>query len=127
MKFGKKNPKVLSKRIVTKFLIFPKSINGEWKWLEKASYEQLYTPEGWECIEWVVITPNSNYSISPINSLYEEYDEARSKFESYVYKAHKNIDNPVLFEKYQNKSLQYKEKISSLRLEIMRLLIELKQ
>lgn len=30
------------KRIITKFLLFPKCLNGEWRWLEKASYEQVY-------------------------------------------------------------------------------------
>ena len=33
------------KRQITEFIIFPKCLNGEWRWLEKATYEQVVKPE----------------------------------------------------------------------------------
>lgn len=38
------NIKIGDTRNTTKFLLFPLSINGEWRWLEKATYKQ-------ECVE----------------------------------------------------------------------------
>lgn len=37
-----KRRKHLDKRIKTRFLLFPKTINNETRWLEKATYQQLY-------------------------------------------------------------------------------------
>lgn len=33
--------------VKTKFLLFPKEINREVRWLEKASYEEIYTMGSW--------------------------------------------------------------------------------
>ena len=38
----KPEPELGDIRIVSKFLWFPKYINREWRWLEKASYKQIY-------------------------------------------------------------------------------------
>ena len=58
----KPEPKVGDTIIVSKFLWFPKSINREWRWLEKASYKRKYDAvpvsdrsciHTWVNIEWV--------------------------------------------------------------------------
>lgn len=38
----KTHPKCGDKREVIKFLLFPKCMRGEWRWLEKASWTQQY-------------------------------------------------------------------------------------
>jgi len=61
-----KSPKIGDKRIRTKFLLFPRIINGEFRWLEFANIKQelkawkAMVPEtsgidvkGWRNIEWV--------------------------------------------------------------------------
>lgn len=40
------------KRIITKFLFFPKLINEEARWLEFATFEQILTTESWELTVW---------------------------------------------------------------------------
>ena len=41
-------------RIKTRFLILPKFIRGEWRWLEIASWKQIYSEIwGWVDKEWV--------------------------------------------------------------------------
>lgn len=43
-------------RTITKFLFFPKKINGEWRWLEIATYKQKYmysSDAGWIDWEWI--------------------------------------------------------------------------
>ena len=42
------------KRIVTKFLLFPKSINGITRWLEVASWQERYKYVQYEC-KWIGI------------------------------------------------------------------------
>ena len=37
-----KGPNLWDTRIVTRFLLLPKCKNGEWRWLEKASWNQVY-------------------------------------------------------------------------------------
>ena len=37
-------PKDGNTRIVTKFLLLPKCIKNEWRWLETATYEEVYRP-----------------------------------------------------------------------------------
>lgn len=47
-------------RIKERFLLLPKCIDGEWRWLEKACYKQMYTGRdingelvfGWEDVSW---------------------------------------------------------------------------
>lgn len=52
------------KKIITKFLLFPKCINGEYRWLEKAVFEQeydnykydfLFDIGGWVSTKWIDI------------------------------------------------------------------------
>ena len=46
MRWNKKvkvEPNFLDKRIIEKFLLFPVRINEEYRWLEKAKIEQVYT------------------------------------------------------------------------------------
>lgn len=55
LNFNKKDGDV---RIKTKFLILPKIINGELRWLEFATYSQEYSilgcgVAGWFDIEWI--------------------------------------------------------------------------
>ncbi|ASR79608.1 hypothetical protein KAMFAM_137 [Bacillus phage Kamfam] len=40
-------------RKVTQFLWFPKLIGKEWRWLETASYVQIYQFGMWETLRWV--------------------------------------------------------------------------
>ena len=43
----KSEPQWLDTQIKEHFLFFPKKINNEWRWLEKAKYKQCYE-EGWD-------------------------------------------------------------------------------
>ena len=49
-----------TKRIVTKFLLFPKNIDGETRWLETATFEEVYVVwsiDGggvWQGIRWIL-------------------------------------------------------------------------
>jgi len=67
MRFGK-GPKLKegARRIRTGFLLFPKCIQGQWRWLEYASWEEIYkkykyrAPECpdtvayfWRAIKWL--------------------------------------------------------------------------
>ena len=45
MKWNKVDTKEGSERLATKFLLFPKTLNGETRWLEWASFWQR-----WRCI-----------------------------------------------------------------------------
>lgn len=38
----KSEPQFLDTRIKEHFLFFPKKIDNEWRWLEKAKYKQCY-------------------------------------------------------------------------------------
>lgn len=50
-KFSENNlPKVGDKRVVEMFLIFPKTINYEMRWLETAKILQKYNYYGEECV-----------------------------------------------------------------------------
>lgn len=56
----KSEPQWLDTRIKEHFLFFPKKINMEWRWLEKAKYKQYYGEwwdgghcEGWIDKEWI--------------------------------------------------------------------------
>lgn len=42
MKWRSKKPQIGDRRIVTRFLLFPKRINREVRWLEKATWEESY-------------------------------------------------------------------------------------
>lgn len=42
MRWNNVRPKTDEPRFVTKFLWLPKKINHETRWLEKATYEQVY-------------------------------------------------------------------------------------
>lgn len=60
-------PKVGEKRVIDKFLVLPRCIEGEWRWLQRASYEEEYGPFpvkdvfeghdvevlGWSMTRWV--------------------------------------------------------------------------
>ena len=47
-----KVPKSGDRRIVEKFLLFPVNINGERRWLERATIEQQYFMSMWINIEF---------------------------------------------------------------------------
>lgn len=56
----KSEPQFLDTRIKEHFLFFPKKIDNEWRWLEKAKYKQCYEKwwddgccEGWIDKEWI--------------------------------------------------------------------------
>lgn len=55
----KPEPQILDTRIKEHFLFFPKEINNEWRWLEKAKYKQCYgwwnglCYKGWIDKEWI--------------------------------------------------------------------------
>ena len=74
-------------RIKTRFLIFPKSINGEVRWFEKATYKQenitLYNKgdkwTDWSNIEWIkpcnhdwVLTDSNPLGMNPPEQI-DEY------------------------------------------------------
>lgn len=52
-------PKVWDRRTVSGFLLFPKTIGREQRWLERATWEELYTPGNmfspglWDAVRWV--------------------------------------------------------------------------
>jgi len=54
---AKPKPKVDDTRKKTRFLFFPKCLDNEWRWLEKATWIQEYTllyPEtAWWDISWL--------------------------------------------------------------------------
>jgi hypothetical protein len=51
-------PKNRDKRIISRFLILPMCLDGEWRWLEKIKIEQVYTNlifgsmTHWKCRHW---------------------------------------------------------------------------
>ena len=47
-----KTPENGTLRIKRKFLFFPKIINGEFRWLEKAMWSELYQYK-WYTIKWI--------------------------------------------------------------------------
>ena len=58
----KSEPQFLDSRIKEHFLFFPKKIENEWRWLERAKYKQIYEyisghgdfpPLGWIDKEWI--------------------------------------------------------------------------
>lgn len=51
----KRKPDIGDRRIVTRFLWFPKDMAGVWRWWEKATWEQTYvrrTMSDWVYIGW---------------------------------------------------------------------------
>jgi hypothetical protein len=59
-------PNYGDKREVTKFLLFPKCMGEEWRWLEKATWTQQYQIfhyEDYRLGRWVDM--NSEYWINP--------------------------------------------------------------
>jgi len=59
----KKHPKHGDVRVITKFLLFPKCINGEWRWLEWATFKEVHNHDYvnheepcwacWDGLSWV--------------------------------------------------------------------------
>jgi len=47
--------KVKGQRFKTRFLIFPKCIKNEWRWLETAKWEECYREPNllWKSIMWI--------------------------------------------------------------------------
>ena len=47
--------KQLGKRMKTRFLLFPKCINGEWRWFEKATWQEYYREPNllWTADYWI--------------------------------------------------------------------------
>jgi hypothetical protein len=45
---NKPQPNSGDRRTVRRFLIFPKEMGGEWRWLEMASWTQRYEPRFYE-------------------------------------------------------------------------------
>lgn len=54
---SRKKKKFLSIRVIKKFLFFPKKINNEWRWFEKAKYKQKLIRRGrsklWHDERWL--------------------------------------------------------------------------
>ena len=48
----KKTPKIGEKRVITKFLLWPRTINDETRFLEKASILQTFGLGNWIDKEW---------------------------------------------------------------------------
>ncbi len=48
----KKSPKLGERRVITKFLIWPRTMNNETRFLEKAYILQIYGLGGWMDKEW---------------------------------------------------------------------------
>ena len=48
----KKEPKIGERRVITKFLLWPRTINYETRFLEKASILQVYGLSAWIDKEW---------------------------------------------------------------------------
>lgn len=60
MKFyDKRRPKDGEIRLITKFLWFPKCLDGETRWLETATWEEKYSlsghfkDDGWYATRWI--------------------------------------------------------------------------
>ena len=54
MRWSEKKKKITrdgDTKTVTRFLIFPKKLNGQWRWLEKARWIKKYVWNG-DCYEW---------------------------------------------------------------------------
>ncbi|AGY48522.1 hypothetical protein Spock_122 [Bacillus phage Spock] len=53
----REEPKGLDERVKSRFLLFPKCIDGEYRWLERAYYVQRYWNTyhhcGWENDRWI--------------------------------------------------------------------------
>jgi hypothetical protein len=54
----KKEPREGVFRIKRGFLFFPKSIKGEWRWLERAVWQEVYITRymstgAWEAVMWL--------------------------------------------------------------------------
>lgn len=45
-------PSLMSKRTIRRYLLWPKAIDGETRWLEWAYIEQMYTHFGWRDNRW---------------------------------------------------------------------------
>lgn len=48
----KRLPSIGSTRVKSRFLLFPKQIDGECRWLEKATWSEIYTFMGWKPLHW---------------------------------------------------------------------------
>jgi hypothetical protein len=54
MRWGKEEPAIGEERVVNKFLIFPKCIHGECRWLERVVIKQkYYRKKYWIDISWL--------------------------------------------------------------------------
>lgn len=58
MRWQSRKQKFGDVQIITRFLLFPKCINGEWRWLEKASWRRLSTRDYnlndyWDDLYWL--------------------------------------------------------------------------
>ena len=58
MRFNKTEVINSETRFVTKFLWFPKTINGETRWLENVKFEMRFSvfvglSGGWKCTKWI--------------------------------------------------------------------------
>lgn len=55
---SKPKPKMGETRIKSKFLFLPKKINNQWRWLEKATWEEVfgykkYDFKSWSANKWL--------------------------------------------------------------------------
>ena len=53
MKWQSKKPKQWDHKTKCRFLIFPKCINREWRWLEMATWIESYYDRWWGPDNWV--------------------------------------------------------------------------
>jgi hypothetical protein len=44
-----------TRRVITRFLLFPKTFSGETRWLEFAQISQMYICGVWEDVKWADI------------------------------------------------------------------------
>lgn len=46
-------PRQWDERIVSAFLYIPVKLDGEWRWLEKATWQEMYGFRGWVEMAWL--------------------------------------------------------------------------
>ena len=65
MKFKRKRqPRLGESRTMRKFLLFPKTINSETRWLETATWVEMYTPGDFGIISWTDVRWGVHWSIN---------------------------------------------------------------
>lgn len=47
------HPRLGDEKTFYRFLLFPLTINGETRWLEKARYIKRYTSQGWQNVRFI--------------------------------------------------------------------------